>query len=127
MKGKMAKATEGKTFSPIDYIRCDLDTTLKGELANWVKAQKHDWFGYIEQAIADGLRFGVHTDVYNNCVEARLTLLSNSIGVDTLVLQGRGPDVLKAIQSLFYKHYIVLEKDWEHLDRFGPKGAGDWS
>jgi len=123
----MSKATEPKQFSPIQYIRAELDTPLKAELAKWAGEKKHDWFSYIEQAIDDGLRFGVHHDAYNNCTEARLTLLSNSIGIDTMVLQGRGPDVLKAIQSLFFKHFILLEKNWEDLDRFEPKTAGDWS
>jgi hypothetical protein len=127
MKGKMAKTQEAKTYSAMTYIRCDLDATLKAELASWVKSKKHDWFGYIEQSILDGLRFGTHVDSFNHCIEARLTLLSNSVGVDTLVLQGRGPDMQMAIQSLFYKHFVVLEKDWEHLDRLEPKGSGDWS
>jgi len=123
----MAKAVPAKSFSEIHYIRCDLDTALKAELSTWVKDKKHDWFAYIEQAILDGLRFGCHTDAYNSCIEARLTLLSQSVGVDTLVLQGRGPDMLKAIQSLFYKHHIVLEKDWTSLDRFEAIKSGDWA
>lgn len=123
----MPKSSEPKSFAPIQYIRCDLDTPLKAELSKWASEKKHNWWDYIEQAIDDGLRFGLHHDAYNQCIEARLTLISQSAGVDTLVLQGRGPDVLKAVQSLFFKHFIVLEKNWEDLDRFQPKMAGDWS
>lgn len=103
-------------WSDITYIRCELDKNQKAELEKWLKSAKHDWFSYIEQALNDGLRFATHEDNYNRCVEARLTLLSQSIGVNTLVLQGRGPDMLAAIQALFYKHFVVLEKNWEDLD-----------
>jgi hypothetical protein len=113
----VAKSVEPRKWSEIEYIRCELDAKLRGDLAEWLKKNKHDWFAYIENAVADGLRFGAHNDEYNKCVEARLTLLSNSVQVNTLVLQGRGPDLMTAIQALFFKHHIVLEKDWTSLDR----------
>lgn len=112
---KKSDATPQK-WSDITYIRCELDSQLKADLTEWLK-KKHDWLAYIEQAINDGLRFGTHEDEYNRCVEARLTALSKSVGVDTLVLQGRGPDMMAAIQALFFKHTIVLEGNWEELER----------
>lgn len=115
----MAKNTPSKPqsqWSEITYIRCELDKQQKIELEKWLKASKHDWFAYIESAINSNLRFAVHEDSYHRCVEARLTLLSQSTGINTLVLQGRGPDMSAAIQALFYKHLIVLEQDWESLD-----------
>lgn len=112
----MAKTQEPRKWSDITYIRCELDTKLKKDLENWLK-KDHDWLAMIEQEVDGGLRFGAHNDEYNNCVEARLTLLSNSIDQNTLVLQGRGPDLAKAIQALFFKHYIVLDRHWENLDR----------
>jgi len=124
----MAKSSDNdrrSSWSNIQYIRCELDTKLKGNLKKWLD-QTHDWLGYIEAAAIDGLRFGAHEDAYNKCIEARLTLLSQSTGVDTLVLQGRGPDLLTAIQALFYKHLIVLEKDWENLDRAPEYKFTEW-
>jgi len=112
----MAKTKEPQKWSDITYIRCELDDTLKANLTEWLK-KKHDWLAYIEAETNSGLRFGCHEDKFNSCVEARLTLLSQSIQQNTLVLQGRGPDLLKAIQALFFKHYIVLERDWEDLER----------
>lgn len=114
----MAKEPSKDTskWSEISYIRCELDDTLKTNLKEWLK-QEHDFLGYIEKEIDSGLRFGCHEDKYNGCYEARLTALSQSIGINTLVLQGRGPDMLSAIQALFFKHYIVLNGQWEDLDR----------
>ncbi len=112
-------------WSDITYIRCELDKGLKTELTEWLK-KKHDWLGYIEKTVDDGLRFGTHRDEYNNCYEARLTALAQSVGVNTLVLQGRGPDVMSAIQALFFKHYIVLEGKWEDSDHDRSNRFSEW-
>jgi hypothetical protein len=113
----MAKTKEApRQWSDINYLRCELDDKLKGDLQTWIKS-KHDWLGYIEKEVGAGLRFQVLEDVFHKCYEARLTLMSNSVGINTQVLQGRGPDCLSAIQALFFKHYIVLDQHWEELDR----------
>lgn len=120
-----AKTREPQKWSDITYIRCELDKQLKADLAEWLK-KKHDWLSYVEKEIGAGLRFAVHQDQYNNCIEARLTAMSQSVDVNTLVLQGRGPDMLAAIQALFFKHYVVLEGDWEELDRDNAGRYQDW-
>lgn len=128
MKGKMAKQPEKtpQKWSEITYIKCELDKQLKTDLSKWI-TQKHDWFGYIEQAIGADLRFQVLHDAYHECFEARLTLISNSVGINTLVLQGRGPTMLAAVQALFFKHIVILEGDWENLDRDADKRSiSDW-
>jgi len=123
----MAKSDKPQTrqWSEISYLRCELDKQLKTDLAAWVK-QKHDWLAYIEREVGSELRFSIHQDKYNNCIEARLTLLAQSTGVNTLVLQGRGPDLLAAVQALFFKHYVVLERNWEDLDRPKADRYSDW-
>ncbi len=123
----MAKSTTppAKQWSEITYLRCELDKQLKSDLQTWIK-QKHDWLAYIAREVDSELRFSIHQDKYNSCVEARLTLLAQSTGVNTLVLQGRGPDVMAAIQSLFFKHYVVLERNWEDLDRPKDGRYSDW-
>lgn len=126
----MAKREEPRTKDPskwsdIEYLRCDLDDALKANLQSWLK-DKHDWLGYIEKEVANGYRFGCMEDKYNQCFEARLTLISQSTGISTLVLQGRGPDLMSSIQSLFFKHYIVLDGQWENLDRNGNGRYASW-
>lgn len=124
-KNDQPRSKDPSKWSEITYIRCELDNQLKKDLQAWLK-EKHDWLGYIEQAVGAGYRFGTHHDAFNDCVEARLTLMSNSIGINTLVLQGRGPDLLTAIQSLFFKHFIVLEQRWEDLDRDKRGKYSEW-
>lgn len=120
-KSIMAKKPETpRQWSDITYLRCELDTKLKADLQTWLKS-KHDWLGYIEKEVSNGLRFQVLEDKFHSCFEARLTHMSQSAGINTLVLQGRGPDALSSIQALFFKHYIVLEGQWEELDR--PESA----
>ena len=117
----MAKSKEApRQWSDITYLRCELDSKLKADLQNWIKS-KHDWLGYIEKEVGAGYRFQVLEDKFHSCFEARLTLMSQDVHTNTLVLQGRGPDALSSIQSLFFKHYIVLEGHWEELDR--PESA----
>lgn len=128
MKGKMAKNDKSnpKNWSDITYLRCELDKQLKADLTKWIQG-KHDWFGYIESAVGEGLRFQVLEDAYHSCFEARLTAIAQSTDVNTLVLQGRGPTMLAAVQSLFFKHLVVLEQNWEELDRNADKREiSDW-
>jgi len=119
------KGKSPQTWSDITYIRCELDNQLKKDLQEWLKT-KHDWFGYVEQAVGAGLRFQVLEDKFHNCYEARLTLLAQSTGVNTLVLQGRSATMLQAVQSLFFKHLVVLEGSWEDLERDEQRKYEDW-
>lgn len=114
-----------QTWSEITYVRCELDNQLKKDLQEWLKS-KHDWLGYVEQAVGAGLRFQVLEDKYHDCFEARLTLLANDVEHNTLVLQGRSSTMLQAIQSLFFKHLVVLEGNWEELDRPEQNRYQDW-
>lgn len=128
MKGKMKKQVEAtpQKWSDMQYLRVELDKQLKADLSKWCQ-QKHDWLGYIETAVGAKLRFQVLEDAYHSCFEARLTAISQSVGVPTLVLQGRGPTALAAIQSLFFKHIVMLEGDWESLERNADKREiSDW-
>lgn len=120
-----SKPKEPRNWSDITYMRCELDKQLKADLTEWTK-KKHDWLSYIEKEVGAGLRFQLLQDTYNRCVEARLTAMSQSAGVNTLILQGRGPDALAAIQSLFFKHYVVLEGHWEDVDRDNAGRYADW-
>jgi len=114
-----------QTWSDIEYIRCELDGQLKKDLQEWLKG-KHDWFAYIEQAVSAGLRFQVLEDKFHSCYEARLTSIAQSTDRNTFVLQGRSATMLQAIQSLFFKHFIVLEMDWESLERDESRRYEDW-
>jgi len=114
-----------RKWSDITYLRCELDKQLKADLQEWLK-KKHDWLTYIEQSVGAGLRFQVLEDEFHKCFEARLTAMSNSVGVNTLVLQGRGPDMLSSIQALFFKHFVVLEQNWEELDRPDSSRYTEW-
>jgi hypothetical protein len=114
-----------RKYSETEYIRCELDKQLKKDLEAWLK-QKHDFWAFIDKEVQNGLRFACHVDAFNKCVEARLTALSNSADINTLVLQGRGPSLDAAIQALFFKHYVVLEGDWSHLDRDNAGKFSDW-
>jgi hypothetical protein len=119
------KRSETQKWSDITYLRCELDKKLKEDLQVWLK-QKHDWLGYIEKEVGAGLRFQVLEDKFHQCFEARLTSMSNSVGVNTLVLQGRGPDALSSIQALFFKHYVMLECHWEEIDRPDSARYEEW-
>lgn len=115
-----------QNWSDITYLRVELDKQLKTDLAAWCK-EKHDWIGLIESAVGAGLRFQVLEDKFHSCFEARLTLMSQSTGSNTLVLQGRGPTAMASIQSLFFKHLVMLEQNWEDLDRNADKHEiADW-
>lgn len=119
------RPTQERKYSETVYIRCELDKQLKADLTAWLKG-KHDFWAYIEKEIGAGLRFACHEDAYNKCFEARLTSMSLDAAVNTLVLQGRGPDLLSATQALFFKHYVVLEGDWTALEREGEGRYSEW-
>ena len=114
-----------RKYSETEYIKCDLDKQLKSDLVEWLK-KKHDFWAYIDKEIDSHLRFAAHYDEFNKCYQARLTALSQSADVNTLVLQGRGPDLLAALQALFFKHHVVLGGDWTHLDRDVNTKYSEW-
>jgi hypothetical protein len=62
--------------------------------------------------IADGYKISMQFEGNNDCVGVYATIADETHTNYKFCLTARGPDTFKALLSLFYKHYEVLNEDW---------------
>lgn len=102
-----------------------IETTF--ELKGFIKAQmtlkqrelyaKHTWSEPFESlltaALDDGLKFGVGWDEYHSAYVASFTQKNPEHEMVGWVLTAFGPTWEKAADVLFYKHFVMLDKNWK--------------
>lgn len=111
----------------VEFLNLDLTKGHREALKKWIE-DGIDLWDCIDKSIDSGLKFACGFDAYNDCIMASLTKFpdNNRTGV-TQVLVGRGPDLLKAIQALFFKYEVVLQRDFQAAEKVNPRGITDWS
>jgi len=122
-KSKPKDSVRGK----VEYIALDLTKANRADLVKWLESNPDLW-DLIEKSCDSGLKFSVSHDDFHDCIQATLTKVPDDrVFGTTTVLIGRGPDMLKAIQALFFKHHIVLQETWDNPELRNPRGVTDWS
>lgn len=121
---KPAKASDNRN---VQYLNVDITKEMRGSLTKWLEQQPDLW-DLLEKSLDSGLKFGCSYDHYNECFQAQFTQLpkdpKNPI---TLVLVGRGGNLVQAFQALLFKYWVVLEENLEDGDVRNPRGTVDWS
>lgn len=111
----------------VEYINIDLRGSHRQDLIKWVETCE-PLTDMLEKVANSGLKIGISFDNYNECFQASITQLP---GVDdngpTLVLIGRGGNIVQALQALLFKYFIVLEEELEDSDMRNQRGETDWS
>jgi hypothetical protein len=103
-------------YSKPTYVRCDLNSEQKTEMATWSNARNSDeCMDYLFECIQDGYTFGLKEAEVG--YQASLTQMRQpKIGVQNmgkcLVTRASTPE--RALWSLLFKHLQVLEKDWNN-------------
>lgn len=121
------KSTQSNKPRNLVYLQCDLTKEHKRDLVKWVESGVDLW-DMLEKAIDSELRFGCGYDAYNDCTQASLTQITTDKGEQkTVVLVGRGPDLVKAMQSLFFKYHNILQGKMDDGDLKNQRGVTDWS
>ena len=64
-----------------------------------------------EQMIDDGYKITAKYDDYSSCYAA-FAFPADDAPVSGHILTGRGRHPSRALRQLFFKHFVVLEKDW---------------
>ena len=66
----------------------------------------------LDKMVSDGYKISTQFEGNNDCVGVYATIAEEPHRNFKFCLTARGPDVMKALLSLFYKHYEVLAEDW---------------
>ena len=111
---------------PVEYLNVDLNQARREELMKFVNEDR-DWFDMVEKMCDSGLKIGLSFDSYNECMQASCTQIPDSAGGTTVVLIGRGGNLLQALQALMFKYHIILEGEMVDLDAKNGRGHTDWS
>jgi len=100
------------------FIRCDLDTRLRGEFDEWEKTVNIQETTFTLLAgCSEGLKFSIAYDFTNGVFVASLAG-NNPEHPPTFgwTLTARASTWERAISALYYKHVVVMEEDWrDHM------------
>jgi hypothetical protein len=107
------------------YIDVRLTNEDKLQFEAWYEANQSEWFGFLIDTLADGLKLGMMWDGGNSCYVATL----NGRGVKTInkrfTLTARAGKFYEALALLCFKHYVMLEMDWGNW-KPANKRQQDW-
>jgi hypothetical protein len=118
MRAKIAEV-QGKPKPDLLWI----DPTLSKEQKQHLKETEFD-IDALDDAMADvadeGLRVSVHLDERDGCYVCRFWPSEADTARARMVLVGRGTTPTKAVKQAYYKHDVLLVKDWSKAVQVRP-------
>jgi hypothetical protein len=99
----------------ISYVRCNLTSEQKKEMAEWANSKKSDdMLDYIDELCEEDYVLSVKPGKDGGCqaslTSAKQVSIHNRNSGKSLVTRASTP--IRAIWSILYKHYEVLGRDW---------------
>lgn len=109
------KADEWKAF-----VQLELTTAQKVEVKK-LRDDADRLFDSVFGTVEEGYKLTFSLDTYNNAYVCSLTGKGDDNPNNGLTLSGRGGSILGAMASLWYKHDVVLERDWTSANTAKPR------
>lgn len=103
------------------FVNLELSDAQKAEakklLADADRVTDNVW-----KLVDDGYKVSFSYDGYHGAYLCAVTCQDKSSVNVGLTLTGRGGGILAAMASLWYKHDVVLERNWTSMSVQGPRG-----
>ena len=96
----------------VTFVNCELDTSTK-ELVRNFDPKFTTTLDCVDRLVFDGYKISVSYDKYHNCVSAFCTHPANDHPHHGLCLSARAPSYLNALKVLVYKHFTILQENWD--------------
>jgi len=100
----------------VDFIQCELDKATKDHVKTWDPKFEATLDG-LDRLIMDGYKVSLSLDKYHDCVGAFMTMPDQQHKSHGLCLAARGPSVLLALKVLVFKHFQILDGNWQTSNR----------
>jgi len=110
-KGKYSPSGEGEV-DWLGYVNVNLTAEQKEDYSAWVVSEDVGYWEAFEDAVAEGLKFGLSWDAGNSCYIATFTGCG-CVGINKrCCLTARSGQYLDAIALLVFKHVVLAGGDW---------------
>jgi hypothetical protein len=96
----------------VDFVSCELDKATKEAVKKWDPKFESTIDG-LDRMVADGYKISISLDKMHDCIGVYATMPDQSSKHHGLCLSSRGPSMLLALKVLVYKHFTILEQNWD--------------
>jgi hypothetical protein len=106
------KVSDTKKAWEVTFVACNLDTATKQQLANWDPKFTSTIDG-LDRMVSDGYKISISNDKMHDAVGVYATMPDKSHKHNGFCLSSRGPGMMAALKALVFKHFTVLQQDWQ--------------
>ena len=121
----MAKKPETKPTTNSwqqQFVRCELDKETKERVKKWDVKYESTMDG-LDRMLNDGYKVSIVRDAQHDCMSIFATCTDKNNPNSGFCLTARAPGFLDALKVLVFKHFDVLQEQWD--DGTGQKYQPD--
>lgn len=120
-----AKKQQKPAFELKGFVPCDLTKDLKEAGKVWVAQHADDLSSNTEKLVDNGYKVSFSFDRVHDCFQASATCTDAENADYGFCLTARAPELWSALGLLMYKHYVVLDCDWNSREAT-PTTSDKW-
>jgi len=94
------------------FINVRIDAETKEQYKAWLEGEGQSYWKYLEDLLAEGLKFGLSWDAENNCYIATLVGFGCLVDDFRYCLNSRSDISGDATALLVFKHEVLARGDW---------------
>lgn len=102
------------------FVQCELDAATKKQVKAWDGEYKTT-LDAVERLILDGYKISSSFDRFHDCVGVFCTMPQADHKHHGLCLSARAPNFLDALKVLVFKHFTLLQENWDTNVNAAPK------
>lgn len=103
------------------FLRCNLSKEQVEQFKAWYETRPDVW-SVLEEVIDEGYKLSIAEDTFNDAYQASLYCNTKKLDWAGWTLQAFAGTADKALALLFFKHWFVLDKNWEAIIERPEKG-----
>jgi len=106
-------------FEQFTFLNLELNTEQKDALRA-LPLWSDEWDKQLGTMTGAGFAISLKVDGFNHCFAAYAQIRLHSHPCYGFILSGRGSTQTKALRQLLYKHFVVLEENWNAVAGAAP-------
>ena len=119
-----SERSNARRFNDAQFIQYELDKASQSACKAW-EVTSDALVDAIDRLADDGYRVTVKWDTYSASFMCSLQQIHDDGRNKGYILTGRGSTGCKALKQVLFKHYTVMQEDWQEFAGFDRKAEID--
>lgn len=111
MASRKPTKSQNKTWET-KFVSCELDKETKEVVKKW-DVKFETTMDCVDKLIQDGYKISISQDKFHDCTGVFMTIADSENPNHGWCLSARGPNYLQALKVLVYKHFTILQENWD--------------